>query len=322
MRELYNREQKIMFIDSLPQYENKRVKKNYENLFYSISNYEKQLNKDFCKMNVPEAKMIIASLKILSISSLITIITLLRDYSNWCIANGKTNSENSLLKIQSSDFDLSFSIQSKLLKSPEQLNNILTVAFGNEETAYQKQSKLIAWLLYYGFSVEDIKHLTNSDVLNFEKIIYNYPTDSEYFKLILNLMKECEKLYEIKTFNGRGGSEKIEYLSDSKFIIRSKTNSRSDPSGVVSDTIILNRIRDINSEYSNNTGVLVELTVDRIVKSGIFHRLYQYEKDNGSINKETFQKFFNIGYESKFTVANEVSKKKKDYENWKKAFEL
>lgn len=322
MRKLYNEEYKLEFIDSLPQYENKRIKDNYKNLFYTISENEFLLNKDFCNMNVPETKMTILSLQSLSVASLITTITLLRDYNNWCIATGKTNCENSLLKIQTSDFDFSFSIQTKLIKSPEHLEEILARAFNDDETAYTEQGRLITWLLYYGFTTDEIKHLKISDIQAVEKKIYSFTDDVKYCKTILKLMDKCSKTQEAVRFTKRGDFEKVDTLFTNEYIIRAKVNSRADPNDVISDTVVFTRIRSVNTLYSEKTGQRLELTIDRISKSGDFYRLYKCEKRDGRITPNTLRNVFNMNYDSKLTVNNEVAKKKADYENWKKAFEL
>lgn len=322
MRELFNEEQKKEFFESLPNYSNKRIKRNYENLFYITSKYEFMLQKDFCNMNIPEVKMVVVSIGFLSAASLYTTISMMRDYNNWCVANGKTNNENSLLKLQSSDFDLSFAIQSKLLKSPEQLIEILEKAYNNDEIAYQKQSKLIALLLYFSFNVDEIRHLTVADIEIYRNSAVNFSDNSEQFEMIINLMQECSKLYEIRSNNGRGGAEKINYLIESEYILRSKTNVKSHPKGILSYSVILDRIRDINMQYSQNTGTLIELSVDRISRSGKFYRIYQQEQQGQEISMELICQIFGMTYKNIITVRNEVSKKIKDYKNWKKAFGL
>lgn len=322
MREIFNQEQKMNFINSMPDYSNERIKKNYENLFYTISKYELQLQKDFCDMNIPEVKMVVVSIGFLSAASLYTTTTMLRDYNNWCVANGKTNNENPLLKLQSNDFDMSFAIQSKLLKSPEHLLEILQKAYGDEETPYQKQSKLIALLLYSGFSTEEIKHFKTADIEIFKKIISDSLEYSKFSDIILKLMQQCSELYEIRSYNGRGGSEKIDYLVDSEYILRSKANSRADPQGILANSVVLDRIRDINTQYAQNTGTLLELTVDRISRSGVFYKLYQHEQKGQEITSPIIYQMFEMEYQNEMTARNETGKKIRDFENWKKAFEL
>lgn len=322
MQDLYNDEQKMNFIDSLPNYPNERIRKNYENLFRSISKYEVKLEKDFCDMNIPEVKMVVASIGFLSAASLYTNIAMLRDYNNWCVATGKTSSENTLLKLQNEDFDMSFSIRSKLLKSPEQLLEILKVAYDDEETAYQKQSKLIALLLYFGFSVEEIRHLTTADIERFKNNSSKYSDNGECVSMILELMQQCSELLEVKTKGGRNGGEKIDYLVDSEYILRSKANARADPSGMLNYSVILDRLRDINIQYAENTGTALALSVDRLSKSGIFYKLYQREQTGEKISVQLMQQIFGKQYQNNITVKNEASKKIKDFQNWKKAFEL
>lgn len=322
MRKLYNTDCKLQFIDSLPDYKNERIKKNYENLFYTISEYELQLKKDFCEMSVPEVKMVISSIGMTATASIVTTITLLRDYNNWCIANGKTNCENALLKIQAGDCDLSFFIKYKFLESPERLEEILKLAFGEDETPYETQSKLIAWLLYFGMSVTEIRHLTISDIKKFEENSVDFFGGSPYTSLILNLMHQCFELNEVKTFNSWFNKERIDYLIQSEYILRSKINKKSDTKGILSCSVIITRIREINIQYSQLTGRMLALSVDRIANSGIFYKLYQTEQSGKEVSKKMICELFDLKYKSEITIKNEVIKKVKDYQNWKKAFDL
>lgn len=317
MREFYNADIKNGFVDSLPNYANHRIKKNYENLFYNLSTYEYQLNKDFCEMNTLEVKMTIASLKLLSSASQATTLSILRDYVDWCIANGKTNNENPLTTIQIGDIDISVAVRSKLLSSPSRLAEILKIAFEGRDMGYFKQSELMAWLLYFGINRNEIKTLKRKDIDIFAKNLEMksaIPLKNEEWD-VLGLLKYCSDTETIYVGN------KESKLSNTPYVFRTRENKNSKQL-TMADLSLVQRIRKINAEYIENTGQLLELSIDRIFKSGVFYRLFLLEKSQIKITDRIILNEFGLNYENKNTFSNEAIKKKMDYRNWKKAFEL
>lgn len=323
LREIYNLDRKTAYIDAIPSTIDERQKRNFENIFFTTSTVEKLFGKDISEMSLEQATRLLISQGFLSTSSMVTMISILRSYVQWCIDTKLVCSENAFDKLSINDIDNSEIIKSMLLGSPERLNNILETAFPpNSDIEFQEQSQLIAQLLYLGLRQDFISSLKKNDICFNESCVINERGE----KIILNenilrLAKYCSQQTTLDRRDSFAITRSYS-LTDNDYLLRTTANKRSSGDDPISITIIYNRIASINDNYNKNTDDLIKLTTDRIYRSGLFYRLYELEQLGVEITREIVYKHFGMAFENMTTIYSETRKKILDYENWKKAFEL
>lgn len=315
---MYNPAQKQQYISDNLSQGSVGVARDCRDLFNTISQYENELDKDLSEMNVNETKIIMNSLQMLSSSTIVTTITKLRSYVQWCIDTKLMDGENPFDHININDIDVSTSIKGKLLSSPKHLQSILEGAFpADSNVEFKEQSQLMAWFIFLGLSPDCIRALKKSDILYSEKCVID--ENGEHVPItdeMLTLAKYCS---EQVTLDRRDSitTKRVYPLNDNEYLFRTTVNGRSDPNAPVGQMLLISRIRSISMNYAENTGIKFSLSINRIYHSGVFFKLYKLEEAGNIITNEIVYKYFKMRHENKTTIMNESRRKRLDYLNWK-----
>jgi len=316
---IYNLEQKMQFLKDSN--DDDSSKKAYLNLFVKLnSKVEKDFEKDVSEMNYEELKICISLLGGRDIKSIAWNISRLKQYVDWCIINGRTNTlENYLNIILPSDIDNSYIFKIETLKNAEQLEEYLNeVYLPVEECHLTNMYRVYMWLLYDG--------LTNTEAVNLERdqidlengiitVGDNKIEINPIFKKLLEVTLSTSQLSR-KTRNGK----KMYFdLFDTKYLLRGFKETfvnREKQFGA--------KITQFNKDYRNITGEYIRLSPDRIYESGLYYRWHILEQSDlpipfdDYIATEMDDKEYSIDNKYVFTM------KRKDietsYNMWKKAF--
>ena len=246
------------------------------------------------------------------------ILSTLRDYIDWCVMQGVVD-YNILNDIGAKEIKISSDIKQETLANVEHLRSALEVGFpelNDQDLSMNTLHKLYAFLLYFGFSSEEILGMKKYDAkINREGYI-NYSQKSVYVQPFLKDM--------------------LDKAVNQDAVIRSRGFNKSDSyTKLIKTDLLISAIRSIdyreqsfrcaltrmNKLYLQETGKYIKLTIVRIYESGMFYRLLQKEMMGNDIANDVIIQDFNVsdelGYYSKHSKIYNI---RTDYENWKKVW--
>jgi len=317
----YNKEQKQLYLDSLPIYDTENPKTVFISNFNIISKYEHLFQKDISEMSLPQLLNVLSMTAPAGYTAKSIKLSFYKDYIDWCIKNGKTAKNVNLLdEVTAKDINSSLAIKSQRIKNKNHLNEILETVYKMNDDEMQEQIKLICWLAFYGFNTDDIINLKKIDIDYDKKQIYKQSTEQKIDiaeDFVMELCRNCSNHTKITSINAHGYYDKK--LKDNNYVFRNTYNCEDE---LITETFIRRRFRKLNNDYAEFTGGTLSLSVDRINLSGIFYKIYLLEQTGEAITQNTMIEYFNIHYENESTMRNEPRKILIDYTNWKKAFEL
>lgn len=295
--------------------------------FERLSGIEELYGKDIADMSAEEARAALTSLNIRSITTRRHFISLVKAYIDWAIYNGKTRNDNKIATLKPEDIGSHYSVVTQMLKSPEQIEHILGTAFGSvyaEQENRQARDSLIFWLLYAGMTINELELLKKTDINYAEKTVAS-PIEKDVVHSvddnIVSLWRKCCEITYIERVGTRWGKDIIQAkLAENDYLLRiiAGTKDNADRTFGVNQMSIL--ITKIFRAYFEATGEYIVVTPSNIKLSGIFYRLYQYEKSGNEVTVEIFSEYLRLKYETRVEMMDKSKRFRVDYAEWKDAF--
>jgi len=307
-----------------------------EQYFKRIAPMERQYNKDITDMDADELKGTLSSLNIRREESRGHCISLLRGYINYMKLIGKTDNSSAINSITPESIPADNAIKSEMIKSADQLKEILDAAARYEYQDNRSiRDKLVMWLLYLGLTIEELRHL-RKNALNDDGIVTTsvkkakndtvsivtkkYKADEN----VLALWEECANMTFIEKDGSKYGKHAVNYeLVDNEYMFRpiiGQKKAGTDLQQPCNVTFFASIVAKIFKNYFELTGNNILVSPLNMRNSGIFYRLNLEEANGKEITPEVIAEEFDIEYTSTVGLSVKTRKWRKDYDNWKLAF--
>ena len=322
---LYNEEDKKEYID----FEG-RNSDSVRRYFQRIYEKKKEYKKDIYEMNRDELFDTITSLNIRREESRSHFISLMRGYITWAKLYGKTNNESHINNITPESINSHEIIKTQMLKSPEQLEQILNnnLDFVDYENRAKRDS-LIFWLLYCGLELEEIQAL-KKDSLDYENKIITTNTGKKIKAddKIAELWEHCVKMDYLEKKNSRAAdavrkfdiSEYTkQYLAENDYLLRPVSRNK-DTNDFMPMATLRAVVHSVFQDDSDDEKSNLKISPSNIRNSGIFYRLYMLESIGIEITPAVVAENFYIEYKNKLELPLKTRKWRIDYDDWKHAF--
>ncbi len=288
---MYNESQKLEYIAYAEKNE-----KILTNRFKQFGKYEELYKKDLCEMNIDELKSVFSALNIVTPLTRLNTKSLINGYIDWCIRNHKTNKPNALKLLLTDDILSTNALETKMLKSPEQVRVILEKAYGKDDNnIYPNKivlSKLIVWLFYSGISENDLQELKKDSIDYNRKIVYS-PTQVnvvyEVFEEVIPLWQQFVNLNEIEFTGVRGSTSRVHTLIDNEYLFRQFETNKINKHEHMQPHVFRSYLRNVFVKYQEETGIHLLVSISNMALSGYFYRLYISEKFDIEIKEEIFE---------------------------------
>lgn len=326
LAQIYNLNQKIEFVED--QYGNQQIKsrENVLRFFSKTGESEKLWQKDLCTFNNVEMEELFKNLNISSKASFSNRKNIIRKYFEWCFVENRIALKDFswFNNFSYNNITISNLGYKKYFKDFEDLQNGINTILAKLNPIDNEQYAICyitMYLRWFGLTIEECCNLKSSQI-DFEnntiklgsKIIQ---TNSIVSKLIFESLK---KDGYTTGFKSRNASREFTY-KPSEYVIRKLLGSETDnyePKDLQQKaSIFINCTNDLDkmNRFSCHTFFLKD-----IYDSGIFYRIYQYEKEN-NVDIENIDKITLLGllYTNELTVSKE-NNLKQDYRNWKNIF--
>lgn len=315
--DFYNPEIKQKFLNE----KDETVRGTYKRLFATLKQDEERYNSDFCDFNYDTLMNVLSNRLSRGRSSKNTQLSLLRNYVAWCIAERiKKSDENPIKSLRTIDIDSSVQIRRQFLRDPEHLQKILNTVLKSEtdEDANGVMYRMSCWLLYEGFTEDEVLELRESNV-DFGNKTLTSPSGDRVIAVsdtLIKLIKQAIDLEYTVRQNPHGGVNEYE-LEDSDRLFR-KIKRKDSTRSKQPLRVKLSRLRN---KYASDTYESISLASNRIWLSGLFYRLYQKEKSVEGLTVEDF--YYNLnGVNTRDSINAKIKNNQRDYADWKKAYSL
>lgn len=319
---MYNAEVKKSFLNTIV---NENSYKTYVTVFNKIEEMESTFGKDICEMSVDEIMVVLDLNTGTRFTNGIQMISILKNYVDWCIQNGKIVGENNFEKIDYKEIDQSMSMKTSYLKDEQEFEDICAVIF--KKDAYycegvQIPRELALRLCFYAEMDTKEIVLIKKEQVDFEnKVILSpvylgikYPVDDKILKL-------CRFCIDMKVVENQRGFD--EPVCDNKYLFRSRRCSLR--YGKTEDTpmnsmFITRLITQLSRDYYESTDMYKEITQKKLADSHKFIRIHN--SGNPEMYIKTVIKDEIIARKpdiNKKSLNNQIFKLEKLYKSWVKA---
>lgn len=297
---MYNSTQKHEFLNTIV---NDNSYKAYQRVFGTIEDMEEKFGKDVCDMSVDEILVVLDLKTGVRITNTEQTMSLLRSYTNWCIQNGKTTSENNFDKITASEIDRSRSFRAKYVKSPEEFEEMVKVVY-NEGYDYnpgtEKAKELSVRLVYEGLEDKEIVLLKKDDVDYEKKTIKSPLYDDVVYSVsdkILSLCEYCSE-QEVVEFPSKQGVIRKERLCQNDYVLRQRIGTlRGNPEDRAINASAVSRwVKDFCNSYVESTGNYRKISVGKLRESRMLYNIHESGKG--------FEVYFNCKIRSDMKMRN------------------
>lgn len=316
---MYNEEQKQKFISGYTK--SLHTAEVASGIFEAISPYEETHEKDLCAMSVDELQPIVDNVLGLRISSKWMGITILREYSRWCMASNIPDAKDSIANVSLLGLE---KIRTQMVSSPLHLQKYLSEVFDPEEDeTIDNIYRCFFWFGYAGIPEEDTLQIKNGDI-DFAGLTIRYGEDE------LPIFREA-----IPAFRNAVQLSAFQYKHPnySKTVVRDRVHGDTVMRGIKANVQILT-IRSTLSkrltEAFKKGKTKQQLSFYRIWLSGLFYRMYELERAGipADFSEVAMQNMAGKTYslEGGATLVQKQNRKAKDYMNdyqrWKLAFSI
>jgi integrase len=321
LRRMYNEPQKKEYIA----YE-KNNSVSLENYFKRIEKGEVVYDKDIADMNRDELIETLTALEIRREETRNHLLSLLRGYIKWAKLNDKTQNNSAIEKITGESIGRIDTVASKMIKSEEQLIEILNKAINVDgKKGYYNQpnradrDRLVFWLLWFGLRVKHLVGLSKTDIDYDKKLIVFIDEDevSHEYKVNEDVVLLWKSYASAESLEG-GWKGEYELL-DNDYLFRATFNENQqdiDSQQFGSFSMILVKVFNL---YSDLTGEKIQVKPEGLRSSGAFYTTYIQEKSGEKYSMETLAKNLKMGYNTEKEKMM-MRKWEVDYFDWKIAF--
>lgn len=322
---MYNAARKEEYLWS---FSNDNSRKSMQKIFNNVEELEEEYNKDLCDFSKGELFYFLEEKT--GVGDCGSSISLIRSYTNWCIDRGLALTYKNLLEeIKPSDIDKRKKFHTAYVGNSDEFEEMLSVVFEHDESynaSTENAKELIIRLAYLGLENEEITHL-KKDMIDYENCLIQSPIypDFEYLASdkIMSLCKYCTD-QTVELYNSKNGIVRKERLCENEYMLRQRIgtlrgNSEDRP---INASIVIRRVQEFSKKYGVKTGIVKEITAEKLRESGLFHEIQEADdKDeyiNNGIKTELLLKKPDI---SQRQLNERLRKIKKSYHTWAAAFQ-
>jgi hypothetical protein len=316
-KKFYNLEQKKEYLDTRP---NNKAINDIISLFKRIgAMMEKPLNKDISDMNQQEFLGMFVSLQIYDYTTIRKTLSLIRDYIDWAIAHGKSQSQINVARlVNAEDISIEKNLELACVKDDLDLKDkVYTVyEFGNGYTPPP-----LLFLMWIGIPIKDAILLKNEDVDTLNGIVHYGGKQLVIPESMIETFRDY-KATDVGVRDGYRGSYQL-FMGESDYFLKkiykdviSLRRAANEPINYATITSVLSNFKN---KYFDITGKRILLNNNSIVLSGELYRLYQQEQNGVELTDEIL-----VGdkalEKSKSNIKVMAYDKRLQYEAYKKVF--
>lgn len=264
---MYNEEQKQKFLASYTKSIN--TARVASVIFEAVSPYEETYEKDISTFAVEELQPVVDNILGMRSSSKWMGVTILREYSNWCMMNQVPGACDSIDQVDLLGLN---KVRLQTVASPLHLQKYLNEVFDpEEEETIDNVYRCFFWMGYAGIPEEDTLSIESKDI-DMENLSIKYGgNDLPIYREAIPAFKNAITLTQFR----------YKHPNYSKIIVRDRIPGTSIMRGIKANTRILT-IRSTLSKRLNEaykTGKTAQqLSFYRIWISGLFYRMYELER--------------------------------------------
>lgn len=322
---MFNEKQKQQFLNTV---ESENTYKSYVSVFNKSEPFEESMNKDVADMTLQNILLLLDVAAGKSAQSIANYRSLLVNYVDWCIREGKSIfGENNISKISYTAVDKQQSFKPCYIGSEKELEDMIATAFPHDydynQEVYEDRESII-WLTYLGFERDEIRFLKKDDI-DYENGMIRSPLyNSIVYKVnkhLLEMLKRISETTEIE-FSVEGRNPRKEKLCINDYVYRPKVGKYRpiDYDGGVGEGYVWKRCAQLNKAYEETTGIYKNLSIKTLARSKEFIDYF----DSGE--SEEFIDALKVDMQLRESQKNErqiymaVLNFKRDYAVWKKVF--
>lgn len=290
-------------------------------IFNALEKYEEDWQADFCTRSKEELQPVIDEVVGLRAKSQCTTLTILREYTKWCIAMKMPGACDGMLHVEAAGLD---KIRHQMVSSPLHLQKYLDEMFDSEsEETIDNIYRCYFWMAYGGIDEEDTVLITKENI-DFEQMTIAYkdtniPIYHEAIPAFRNAVSLTSFLYKHPNYT--------------KTIRRDRIGGNTVMRGIKAETkpftmrITLSK-RNIKAVENGLTDL--RLSFYRVRMSGLFYRIYERERAGIPVDfsEAAMRAMSGKEYSIKGRIKLEHKQNRierdymEDYQRWKLAFSI
>ncbi len=314
---MYNNNLKMEFIDSEIKSGSRR---NVAiTCFEATQSYEEKYGKDICTFEENEINEVLSGIVGARSSGAATRTSVLKLYANWCMRRGYPGATDVILTTKP---DTTCRFKEQSVSNPSHLQRVLNAVFGSDEdTSVDCVYKGFFWMAFMGIPEEYSVQITTEDVdLGAHTISFNCNGERTEYRIYDEAYPVIKKLVSLDSFTI------IHPLYPDRIRYKGRFCSHQLLRGVNSNKTIrdLRRISfDKMNACSSEVVKKSKLTYNRVLISGVFYRMYEWEKSHPNEHVDFSDYLKNVpensGISSKLLDHKERFMRA-DYEKWKTVY--
>lgn len=317
---MYNESQKAKYIDYCVETSTIKNKEKYRanmvSFFCRLSeDVEEKYDKDFCELSYEEIKGALSIFCKKTASYQKANLSKLRAYINWCIDSGLTKDfENKLEGISVSNIDSTISCRMNMVANEDQLSQYFDIFLQSPSlNTVDNMYRVFYLLIFSGVELENIADIKLSDVDFKAETVMVKNNQVRISKRTCDAILELSKMTDFSAMAGPGGERKTQIVKTGHVLERT-VSSR--------DTLISSMIPKVSTHFRTLKDALgnpVAITLNSLMLSGVFCRMYQKESLTGEVDFSEYISLLGTAKKDEM-LSNTISLATLDYETWKKTF--
>lgn len=318
---MYNEEQKKRFIRD---YTGSLNTANVAvTIFNATEKFEESWNADICTKDVDALQQVIDDIVGLRAKSKWMTLTILKEYSKWCLAMKAPNACDGMLKIEAIGLN---KVKKQMVANPLHLQNYLDAIFDSEyEETIDNVYRCYFWMAYMGIGEDDVSIITSEDV-NLNNYTVHYKGND------IPMYRESIKVFENVTL-----LEDFLYKHPNYEIRRNRVAGNTILRGVktTADALTLRRVvsmrrNEASKDAARGVKTDQQLSFYRVRMSGLFYRMAERERagipvdfSEAALQLMDGKEYSLYGREKLIHKQNRIERDYfDDYQRWKLAFSI
>lgn len=271
---MYNIEQKKEYVLSRADLSIGTVKE-FERTFELCSTVEEKYGLDLSEMDTDQLREALVATRGLKDSTIQRRIDILRGYIRWCSVKGFPNVTNAVDAISSEEIDRSERIRSRMVASPQHLQDTLDKIFEKEiENTVGNIYRCMCWMCFSGILPNDIDHIKRKDV-DLQKMRVRYrgglvKIDKLALPSFQAVIGATEFRIKRETYKGGYGRFDVSRFTPETPIVEF-------PKSTVAWASAKEKFVDCLMKARRKNKSIPRITCDTIWDSGFFYRMLQQE---------------------------------------------
>lgn len=327
---MYNQELKEQFVSEYSKTEGSREM--LHTLFGALGKHEERLGKDFCQMNAEEMRQVVPEIIGSRSASKSTRKTLLRTYSQWCVAHKVPDAGMAILEVDFNDLSTD-KLRRQSVANPQHLQRYMDTIFEKEtENTVDLVYRCFFWLAYIGIMRdEDALNIDVSDVDLDAMAIHFGGKDYPMCMESVYCIKKCATLQEFRYIHPNYEEPITKARAPGTKLLRGMTavldllNFRC----TINRKIRLSRALPDGKE--KDPSLDLSLTYNRVWLSGRFYTMLENERAGMSVDFNYLAEEFMEGKEYTLSGVRLPAKRVRqrvargylaDYERWKSVYSV